>query len=180
MTELETARLRLRLWRDEDVEHLHRLNTDPEFVRWLTPGGRPHTRAETEAQLARFRGDWEAHRFGIWAVEELGSGRFVGRIGVRYHRLWPDDPELGWGLDPAVWGRGYATEGGRAALRHAFETLPVERLVSIVLPENAPSIRVMDRLGFSQWREVPWPDGGATLEVRALGRDEWARLQSPG
>ena len=138
------------------------------------------TREETADQLARFRRGWEEHGFGIWAVEELESGRLVGRVGLSYHRLWPSDPEVGWKLDPDVWGRGYATEAGAASLRHAFETLGFERVVSIALPQNTASIRVMDRLGIEPWREVWWPDGEAMLDVRAIERDRWARLQSAG
>jgi RimJ/RimL family protein N-acetyltransferase len=76
-----------------------------------------------------------------------------------------------------VWGRGYATEGGRAALDHAFTVLGRDRVVSIVHPENAASIAVMTRLGIHPWASVWWPDGGVDVEVRAITRDEWA--QSP-
>ncbi len=172
-----TARLRLRRWRDEDLEPLARLNSDAVFVRYLT--GRPATRAESEQQLARFRRHWDEHGFGLWAVDERESGRFVGRIGLQYHRLWPHDPEVGWGLEPDVWGRGYATEGGAAALRCAFETLGCPRVVSIVRADNVRSLRVMERLGLAPWREVWWEEGRMQLAVHAIGRDAWeARLQS--
>jgi RimJ/RimL family protein N-acetyltransferase len=178
VTELQTARLRLRRWRDDDLERLAELNADPRVTRWLTPTGAPIPPDETAAQLARFRRHWGEHRFGIWAVEERATGSLLGRIGVQYHRLWPDEPELGWTLDPAVWGRGYATEGGAAALRHAFETLGRDRIVSIIHPRNRPSVRVAERLGFAPHARVDWPEGGAELDVYAVGRDEWARLQS--
>ena len=174
MTELETERLRLRLWRDDDLPHLERLSADETFMRYLGP------RAPAEDQVARYRRQWAEHGFGIWAVEERESGRFVGRIGLQFHSLWPEDPEVGWSLDPGVWGRGYATEGGAAAVRHAFEALGFERVVSIVHPENAPSIRVMDRLGLQRWREVWWEYGRTMLDVRTIERERWARLQSSG
>jgi RimJ/RimL family protein N-acetyltransferase len=81
--------------------------------------------------------------------------------------------EVGWALDPAVWGRGYATEGGAAALAHAFGELGVDRVVSIVHPENAASIAVMERLGIRPWRTVWWPEGGIDLDVRAIKSEEW-------
>ena len=178
MKELRTSRLRLRLWRDDDLDEIARMNADPLVTRWLTPTGGPISYADTAAQLARFRAHWEEHGFGIWAVEELASGTLVGRIGLQYHRFWPHDPELGWKLDPEVWGRGYATEGAAAGLRHAFETLRRDRVVSIIHPHNEPSIRVAERLGFAPHTSVDWPDGGVDLLVYAIGRDEWRDLQS--
>ena len=74
-----------------------------------------------------------------------------------------------------MWGRGYATEGGGAALDHAFTVLGRDRVVSIVHPENAPSIAVMTRLGIDPWRSVWWPDGEIDLEGRPIARDKWAQ-----
>ena len=148
-------------------------------MRYLAPGGRLATREDAVEGLARYRAHWEERGYGIWAVEERASRRFVGRIGLSHHRLWPEDVEVGWALDPEVWGRGYATEGGAAALAHAFGELGRDRVVSITHPENAGSIAVMRRLGIEPWRTVWWPDGDIDLEVRAIGRATWARLQSP-
>jgi RimJ/RimL family protein N-acetyltransferase len=142
--------------------------------------GRPFTRAETEAQLARYRTHWEEHGFGLWALEERASGRLVGRAGLSWHRLWPSEPELGWMLDPDVWGGGYATEAGSAALRHAFESLGLVRVVSIVHPQNEASFRVARRLAMRPWRSVGWDETGITLAVWAIQRGEWSPLQSSG
>ena len=73
-------------------------------------------------------------------------------------------------LDPDVWGRGYATEAGAAALRHAVETLGFVRVVSIVHPENEPSFRVARRLGMGPWRDVAWDDTGVSLAVWRIER----------
>jgi RimJ/RimL family protein N-acetyltransferase len=145
------------------------------FTRYL----RAREPIDTAAQFARFRRHWEEHGYGLWAVEERETGRFIGRVGLSHHRLWPQDVEVGWALDPAAWGRGYATEGGAAALAHGFGELGVDRVVSIVHPENAASIAVMSRLGIGPWRTVWWPEGGIDLEVRAIERAGWTRLQSP-
>ena len=147
------------------------MNVDERVYRYLS--GSAYSREETAAQLARFRDHWERHGFGIFAIEERESGRLVGRSGPAYHRLWPDDPELGWTLDPAVWGRGYATEAGAACLPPLFEERGFQRLVSIVHPENTRSLAVQDRLGFRDWREVLWDETGINLKVRALTRAEW-------
>jgi len=169
----------LRRWRDDDVAAMERLNTDPRFTQFLTVHGGPFTPAESAAAVERWRRHWDEHGFGLWAVEERETGRFVGRVGVQYHRLWPDDPEVGWGIDPDLWGRGYATEAGAAAIEDAFATLDIPRLVSIVLPTNTASIAVQTRLGIRPWKTVAWPEGGRDLEVRVLERADWARLQSP-
>ena len=167
MRELETGRLRLRAWRDDDAPRLDRLYADARFMRYLGPRG------DGATAIGVYRAHWTEHGFGLWAVEERATGRFVGRAGLSFHRLWPDDPEVGWALDPEYWGRGYATEAGAASLRHAFATLGYERVVSITLPDNAASIRVMGRLGIRPYREVWWPEGSAMLEVRAIERGEW-------
>jgi RimJ/RimL family protein N-acetyltransferase len=153
------------------VEALHALNQDARVYRYLA--GYAFSRERSEAQFARFREHWERHGFGIFALEEAATGRFVGRCGPAFHRLWPEDPELGWMLDPAVWGRGYATEAGAACLQPLFEEHGFDRVVSIVHPENERSIRVQQRLGFEPWREVLWADVGITLQVRSLTRAEW-------
>ncbi|MBA2462148.1 MAG: GNAT family N-acetyltransferase [Actinobacteria bacterium] len=160
------------------MKTLHRLNCDERVYRYLL--GRPITREESEAQLERYRRHWEEHDFGLWSLEEKAGGRLVGGAGLSYHRLWRSDPELGWMLDPDVWGRGYATEAGAAALRHGFEELGFDRVVSIIHPENEPSFRVARRLAIASWREVAWDDTGITLQVYAVRRSEWSRLQSPG
>jgi RimJ/RimL family protein N-acetyltransferase len=128
------------------------------------------TAEETARQAERVRRHWERFGYGIWAVEERDSRRFVGRVGLSHHRLWPEDVEVGWALDPDVWGRGYATEAGRTSIDYAFGPLALPRLVSIVHPENAASIGVMERLGITPWRRVRWPEGGIDLEVRTIER----------
>jgi RimJ/RimL family protein N-acetyltransferase len=81
-------------------------------------------------------------------------------------------------LDPDVWGRGYATEAGDACLPLVLDEHGFERVVSIVHPANERSIRVQDRLGFRDWREVFWDTGGITLLVRSLTRAEWQRRRT--
>ena len=170
MDELLTPRLRLRRWRDDDVTNLRRLDADSRYTRYLGSLGGPVTEEQTAERLERLQRDWIGHGFGRWAVEERETGRFVGHAGPGVHRLWPDDPELGWGVDPELWGRGYATEAAAAALAHGFETLGFERVVSLIHPENHPSIRVADRLGERPTATVHWPEGGLDLLVYSIER----------
>jgi RimJ/RimL family protein N-acetyltransferase len=81
-------------------------------------------------------------------------------------------------LAPEVWGRGYATEAAAACLPPLFEEHRFERVVSIVHPENERSLRVQNRLGFGDWREVLWPETAIMLKVRALTRPEWQRRRA--
>lgn len=131
-------------------------------------GRGPMTRQESAEALARYRRHWDEHGFGLWAAELLTTGELVGRIGLSYHRAWPDDPEVGWLIDPAHVGDGLATEGGAACVEHGLEVLGAQRLVSICVEENAASRRVMEKLGFRLHGRVPFEPLGITLWVHAL------------
>jgi len=127
------------------------------------------------AQLTSFAGLWELKGLGQWALEERGTGRFVGRAGL-YWRLEPEWPgvEVGWTLDPATWGHGYATEAGARAVRFGFEALGEDTLYSTILPENTRSAAVATRLGFSPWEERVLPHFPSQAHtIWRLPRDAW-------
>ena len=84
--------------------------------------------------------------YGHWAVESKETGRMIGRIGFLNPEGWPGF-EIGWTLARHAWGKGYAIEGARAALRYAFTTLDKPHVISLIHPDNTASIRVADRLG---------------------------------
>jgi RimJ/RimL family protein N-acetyltransferase len=148
---IETERLLLRRIEPRDHEAIHRLNADPDFTRHLAG---VQTREQSEAHLERWERHWAEHGFGILAVEWRDTGEFVGRVGLQYHRVWPDDPEVGWGIDPAFWGRGIATEGGAACVEWGLGALGFEQLVSIATEANTASRNVMRKLGFVKHAEV--------------------------
>jgi RimJ/RimL family protein N-acetyltransferase len=166
--ELETPRLRLRRWRPDDLDTVAAWNANPELMRHM--GQLSFTREETEAMLARFQDHWTAHGFGVWAAEEKETGALIGRIGVSYHRSWPDDPEIGWLIDVPWQGQGMATEAGGACVDYAFGELGFERVVSICTAENSASRRVMEKLGFAPWQEVEESVFGLTLIVHKRDR----------
>jgi RimJ/RimL family protein N-acetyltransferase len=153
---IETERLALRRFTDADRETVARWNADPEFTRHLT-GVR--TRAESDEQFDRWERHWDERGFGLLAVEWKETGELIGRVGVQFHRYWPTDPEVGWALDPAWWGRGIATEAGAAAVAWGFE-LGYPRLVSITIEANTASRNVMAKLGFELHERIPseWGD----------------------
>lgn len=144
MVTLETERLTLRMFRDEDLDSYAKICGDPEVMRYL--GGKPLNRGEAWRQIAFFVGHWHLRGYSHWAVEEKASGDVVGRIGFLNPEGWPGF-EIGWTLGRASWGKGYATEGARRALQYAFTELDREHVISLIHPDNQASIKVAERLG---------------------------------
>jgi RimJ/RimL family protein N-acetyltransferase len=167
--ELDTARLRLRRWRPDDLEALARWHVDPDLMRHM--GKLTFTREEVESDLERYERHWQEHGFGLWAAEEKESGALIGRVGLAYHRVWPADPEVGWLIDTPWQGRGLATEAGEACVRYGFDELGFERIVSICTADNAASRRVMEKLGLRLWHEIHDPKLGLDLLLHARERD---------
>jgi len=163
---IETERLLLRPWHDDDLDGYADICADPEVMRHLGHGI-TLTRGDAWRQMAMFVGHWQLKGFGTWAVEEKATRRFVGRIGLHRPEGWPD-LEVGWTLARDVWKQGYATEGGRASLDHAWNRLGVTKVVSLILPENTASIRVAQRLG--QTFERTWMLNGLEVHVYAIER----------
>ena len=143
--QLETDRLLLRMWREEtDFEPFAEMNADPKVMRFL--GGKTLDRLEAWRGLAFHIGHWHLRGYGHWAVEEKTSGDFIGRIGFLNPVGWPAF-EIGWTLRSEYWGKGFATEGARRALKYAFDELDKPHVISLINPENKGSIRVAERLG---------------------------------
>ncbi len=167
-----TERLDARALTSDDVDLLVGLDADPEVMRHLT--GRPSSRADVEATVARARG----HR---WVAFERVTGDFVGWFSLR--PSGDGERELGYRLRRATWGRGLATEGCRALLRIAFVELGVDRVWAQTMAVNAASRRVMERCGLRYVRtfHADWPealDGSEHGDVEyELGRADWASLE---
>jgi len=145
-TELETDRLKLRMWRESDLDDYAELTADPLVMRYLQPGKPPFTRADAWRSIAFFMGHWQMRGYGHWAVEEKSTGRMIGRIGFLNPEGWPGF-EIGWTLARRAWGKGYATEGARRALQYAFTELDQRHVISLIHTENVPSMKVAERLG---------------------------------
>ena len=153
---LRTARLALRRFTTSDVDLLVELDSDPEVMRFIT-GGVPTPRAIVERDvLPRVLRDYERlGGLGWWAAELLGErgGEFVGWLGLRPpgpDRL--DEPELGYRLRRAAWGRGLASEGARALVDRAFRDLGARRVFAQTMAVNTASRRVMERAGLTYLR----------------------------
>lgn len=144
-TVLETERIRLRRYRESDFENHYRLCADPNLMRYLI-GGKPMSRLEAWRHMAFLVGHWELRGYGYFAAEEKASGQFIGRLGFTNPEGWPGF-EVGWTLLPEFQGKGFATEGGRFLLNYAFTELGKDHVISVIHPDNKPSIRVAERLG---------------------------------
>jgi RimJ/RimL family protein N-acetyltransferase len=155
---LETARLKLRQFGEPD----------PEVMRYV--GGKPLSRDEAWRSLGYILGHWKIRGYGLWAAEEKSSGALVGRIGLYRPEGWPG-LEVGWLVDRARWGEGFASEGGAAAMAHAFERLHAKRLISVIEPGNAASIRVAEKLGEHFLREQQLQ--GKRVRIYAIERAHW-------
>jgi RimJ/RimL family protein N-acetyltransferase len=143
---LATERLLLRPFRGSDFPDYAAMYADREVLRYLAGGPEPWDRARAWRHMAFLLGHWQLHGFGAWAVEERATETFVGVTGFAAPEGWPGF-ELAWTLARPFWGFGYATEGARAALSHAFDVWRKDRVISLIHPENRASIRVAERLG---------------------------------
>lgn len=152
MTELRTDRLLLRPWRAQDREPFAAMNADPEVMEHYPA---PLTRAQSDALVGRIEAHFAAHGYGLWVVDD---GRFCGYTGLSWAGFAaPFNPslEVGWRLARHAWGKGYATEAGRAALHRGLTE--VERVTSFTALRNSRSIRVMEAIGMRRDREFAHP-----------------------
>jgi RimJ/RimL family protein N-acetyltransferase len=150
MASLETERLWLRPFREGDLEAFAAIVADPETMTFM---GGPRDRVRAWADIAWCLGHWTLRGYGLWAAEEKASGALVGRIGLLNPEGWPG-LEVGWLVARSHWGRGLATEGGRASLAYAFEVLGADHVISLIRPDNAASIRVAEKLGERPERRI--------------------------
>ena len=139
---------------------------DPEVMRFLEDG-RPLDRAAAFRSMAVHLGHWQLRGYGQWALEDRATGGLVGRAGLWQPEGWPG-LEVGWLLERGSWGRGFATEAGRAAIDYAFRELGARKVISLIRPDNRASIRVAERLGESYRETIEI--AGARASIYGLDR----------
>ncbi|HEY7687736.1 MAG TPA: GNAT family N-acetyltransferase [Dongiaceae bacterium] len=145
--ELETPRLHLRNWTDEDLPAFAAMNADAETMRYFP---KPLGRKSSDALAALIRSNLAKHGWGLWAIEVRTGPKFAGFVGLAIPSFKADfmpAVEIGWRLARDCWGRGYATEGAQAALTFAFGRLNLAEVVSFTVVGNERSRAVMERLG---------------------------------
>jgi RimJ/RimL family protein N-acetyltransferase len=175
---LETERLVLRAWRDEDLPAFAAMNADPAVMRFMPT---PLTVEESDALAARLRLFMDAEGWGLWATQLKASGAFLGFIGLArptFQAHFTPCVEVGWRLGAAHHGRGLASEGARAAVAYAFGPLGLGEVVSFTVPDNLPSRRVMEKLGMSRDPHEDF-DHPRLPEGHPLRRHVLYRLQAP-
>lgn len=148
---IETERLVLRPWRDEDLEPFAALCGDPEVMRYFL---KPLSLEETATLIARAREKEAADGFCFRPVERKADGVFIGMLGLSRPQFPAPVPfapcvEIGWRFARSVWGQGYATEAAHGWLRFGFETLELDEIVAFTAVPNVPSQKVMQRLGMT-------------------------------
>jgi RimJ/RimL family protein N-acetyltransferase len=164
---IETERLQLRPPEDGDVDAVYRFVADPEVMRWIGGDGRAGTYADAVDRIGRYRRAWELDDFGHFMVVPKGSNEAIGRVGIVVwdRRTWEQgtrrelgeaaELELGWTLERAAWGHGFATEAAAAVGEWAFRQLQPPRLISLIRPDNVRSLRVALKLGERYRQDVP-------------------------
>ena len=147
--EIETDRLLLRALTYADRQPFATMNADPEVMTYMS---RSLDRSGSDLFMARIQDHWDAHGFGLWAIERPNDGAFLGFAGLSapaFEAPFTPAVEVGWRLARTAWGHGYATEAGAAALDHGFEALGLAEIVSFTAVGNDRSRRVMERLGMT-------------------------------
>ena len=148
---LETDRLLLRDWKDEDRGSFARMNADPVIMQYLP---RSLDEQASDKLVDRFQDHFKKHGYGLYAVELKEGGRFAGFVGLnkvdfKAHFTSPQNPatEIAWRLDYEFWGKGFASEAARAVLDHGLNALKLGEIVSFTVNDNARTIHLMEKIG---------------------------------
>jgi len=171
--ELETSRLRMRQWRESDRAPFAAMNADPAVMEFFASPSPP---AASDASIDAWQAQLAAQGWSNWAVELRESSEFIGFTGLSVpRRTFSFSPcvEVGWRLARQFWGRGFATEAARAALRVAFERLSLSEIVSFTAVGNLRSRAVMERIGMRNTNrdfEYPGIIEGHPLRLHCLYR----------
>lgn len=159
---IETERLIIRPFNIGDIEASHVMNLDAEVSKYTGDGGIVSF-AEIERRIKEnVLGDYKKHGFGRMAVELKSENKFIGFAGLKYLEDLKE-VDLGYRFMSTYWGKGIATEAGKAIMNYGVKTLELKRMIAMVLPENSGSIRVLEKLDFQFEKEIMEDDMLARL-----------------
>ena len=167
--QLETERLILRSFREEDIDAMAQLFANPDFMRFSL--GIYTERKKTVDFIEKVMGWDQASMPSQFAVVPRGEDVLIGYCGFHHHPEVPGEVEIGYRLHPDYWNRGLISEAARAVRDHGFTVLKLPRVISLIHPENIPSRRVAEKNGMKVEREITFR-GFPTL-VYAISREQW-------
>lgn len=147
---METERLIMRRWRDDDRDPFAAMNADAEVMEHFPA---LLSREQSDGFVDRIEAEFDVHGYGLWAIEVRKSGEFIGFTGLALQTFEaPFTPmvEVGWRLAKAAWGHGYAIEAARQAVRYGFDEAGLDEIVSMTTVGNTRSRKVMERLGMTR------------------------------
>lgn len=168
---LETARLILRPTAEEDLDGWAEMMAEAESSQFI---GGPLERAAAWRGMATMAGSWAIKGFGMFSLIEKETGLWVGRIGPWQPEAWPGT-EVGWGLHPRAWGKGYGVEAAIASIDWAFDSLGWTEVIHCIDPANTPSQKLAERVGsYNQGpTRMPAPFQDLPIEKWGQTRAEW-------
>ena len=144
---LETERLTLRTWSNNDLQPMFLINQDPKVMKYFPD---LHDLEMTKNFIDKVNTHFENHGYSLYATVRKDTGEFIGFIGLLiadFKEHFTPAIEIGWRLSSNHWGKGFATEGAKAVLDYAFRELKIPEIVSFTAAGNAESIRVMQKIG---------------------------------
>jgi RimJ/RimL family protein N-acetyltransferase len=176
--EIQTPRLVMRRWREDDLPGIRSVWADPLVAGALRPGEAIDLDAVARATVERRMANWTRDGFGLLTLRlREGDGEIIGWSGAWRQdlaRAYTGDVEVGWTLRSPWWGRGLATEAAHASMAAAFEHLGLERVISLIHPANAASTAVAERLGMAREGTTPHNEvPGLELVVYSLARSSF-------
>ncbi len=170
MPTLETSRLVLRRWREQDIAPMTAINAEPEVMRWIGRGT-TITADQTQMAIERWEREWSREGFGLFAAELKKTGELTGFVGLSVPTFLPEvmpAVEIGWRLGRVFWKQGFATEAAKEVLRFGFEDCGLNEIVSICQIGNDASEHIMQKIAMHPERETIDPTCGRPVKVYAL------------
>ena len=159
---IETERLILRAFREDDIESVAEMYADSDVARFITHDGKPQDREYSWRTMTNLMGHWLLRGYGMWAVEEKASASPIGYVGPYYPETWPGQ-EIGWTIAKPCWGKGFATEAALASLTYVRDVLRWPYVIHLIDPQNTRSAVVAERIGSR--RDGEWIRNGRPLQI---------------
>jgi RimJ/RimL family protein N-acetyltransferase len=173
---IETARLRLRPWREADIAPFHAMGQDAEVMRYIGP---PMSADAARAVHDRMAACQAEHGYCFWAIERRADGAFLGFCGIKPgDRFLAGETEIAWRLAHHAWGQGYAREAAEASLAWGWANLAVPRITAITVPANTRSWGLMERIGMRRVADGDFDHPGL-VEGDPLRRHILYRIDRP-